>query len=97
MYFIIHNSYDAATKYSIISTEKNLKLSDLVGSVAKNNVYFHMTCFLPKCRKRMPLSHTFIDHAVKHKKTSQFVWNIINKKQKEIYNETMDHGRVTET
>ena len=27
---------------------------------------------------------------------SQFVWNI-TKKQKEIYNETIDHGRVTKT
>ena len=48
MYFIIHNSYDVATKYSIISTEKNVKLSYLIGSVDKNNVYFHMTCLLPK-------------------------------------------------
>ena len=48
MYFFIHNSYDVATKYSIISSEKNVKLSYLVGSVDKNNVYFHMTCLLPK-------------------------------------------------
>ena len=48
MYFIIHNSYDVATKYSIISTEKNVKLSYLIGSVDKNNVYLHMTCLLPK-------------------------------------------------
>ena len=48
MYFIIHNSYDVATKYSIISTEKNVKLSYLAGSVDKNNVYFNMTCLLPK-------------------------------------------------
>ena len=48
MHFIIHNSYDVATKYSIISTEKNVNLSYLVGSIAKNNVYFHMTCLLPK-------------------------------------------------
>ena len=47
-YYIIHNSYDVATKYSIISTEKNVKLSYLVGSVDKNNAYFHMTCLLPK-------------------------------------------------
>ena len=47
-YFIIHNSYDVATKYPIISTEKNVKLSYLVDSVDKNNVYFHMTCLLPK-------------------------------------------------
>ena len=66
-YYIIHNSYDVATKYSIISTEKNVKLSYLVGSVDKNNVYFHMTCLLPKYWKLLPLSHTFIDHAVKHK------------------------------
>ena len=68
MYFIIHNSYDIATKYSIISTEKNVKLSYLIGSVDKNNVYFHMTCLLPKYRTLLPLRHyTFIDHAVKHK------------------------------
>ena len=48
MYFIIHNSYDVATKHSIISTEKNVKLSYLVGSVDKINVYFHITCLLPK-------------------------------------------------
>ena len=67
-YYIIHNSYDVATKYSIISTEKNVKLSYLIGSVDKNNVYFHMTCLLPKYRTLLPLRHyTFIDHAVKHK------------------------------
>ena len=48
MYFIINNSYDVATKYSTISTEKNVKFSYLVGSVDKNNIYFHMTCLLPK-------------------------------------------------
>ena len=48
IYFIIHNSYDVATIYSIISTEKNVKLSYLIGSINKNNVYFHMTCLLPK-------------------------------------------------
>ena len=48
MYFIIHNLYDAATKYSTISTEENVNLSYLIGSVDKNNVYFHMTCLLPK-------------------------------------------------
>ena len=68
MYFIIHNSYDVATKYSIISTEKNVKLSYLVGSVDNNNVFFHMICLLPKYWKLLPLSTTFIDHAVKHKK-----------------------------
>ena len=46
MYFIIHNSHDVATKYSIISTEK--MLSYLIGSVDKNNVYFHMTCLMLK-------------------------------------------------
>ena len=40
IYFIIHNPYDVATKYSIISTEKYVKLSYLVGSVDKNNVFF---------------------------------------------------------
>ena len=70
MYFIIHNSYDAATKYSITSTEKNVKLSYLIGSVVKSNVYFHMTFLLPKYWKllSLTLSHTFIDHAAKHKK-----------------------------
>ena len=48
MYFIIHNSYDVATKYSIISTEENVKLPHLVVNVDKNNVYFHLTCLLPK-------------------------------------------------
>ena len=48
MYFIIYNLYDAATKYSTISTEENVKLSYLIGSVDKDNVYFHMTCLLPK-------------------------------------------------
>ena len=48
MYFIIHSLYDVATKYSIISTEKNVKLSYLVDSVDKNNVYFNMTCLLAK-------------------------------------------------
>ena len=48
MYFIIHNSCGVATKYLIISTEKNIKLSYLIGSVDKNNVNFHMTCLLPK-------------------------------------------------
>ena len=68
MYFIIHNSYDMATKYSITSTEKNVKLSYLVSSVDKSNVYFHMTCLLPKYWKLPSLSHTFFDHVVKHKK-----------------------------
>ena len=54
-------------KYSIISTEKNVKLSYLVGSVDKNNVHFHMICLLPKYLKLLPLSHTFSDHVVKHK------------------------------
>ena len=83
------------------SALKNVKLSDPVGSVDKSNVYFHMTWLLPKDWKLLPLSHTFIDHAVKQKNykylISQFVSNITNKKQKEIYNETIDHGRVTET
>ena len=67
-YYIIHNSYDVATKYSIIGTEKNVKLFYLVGGVDKNNIYFNMTCLLPKYRKLLPLSHTSIEHAVKHKK-----------------------------
>ena len=28
---------------------------------------------------------------------SQFAWNITNTKQKEIFIETIDHGKVTET
>ena len=66
-YYIIHNSYVVATKYSIISTEI-CKVSYLIGSVDKNNVCFHMTWLLPKYGKPLPLSHAFIDHAVKHKK-----------------------------
>ena len=67
MYYIIHNSYDVATKYSII--KKLVKLSYLVGSVDKNNVYLHMTCLLPKYWKLLPLSHyTFIENAAKHEK-----------------------------
>ena len=48
MGFIIHNSYDVTIKYSIISTEKNVKCSYLVCSVDKDNVYLHMTYLLPK-------------------------------------------------
>ena len=62
MYFIIHNSYDVATKYSIISTEKNVNLSYLIGSVYKNNVYFHMTGLLPKYWKLLPLSMSISLH-----------------------------------
>ena len=68
MYYIILNSYDVATKYSINSTEK-CKVTHVVGSVDQNSVYFHMTCLMPKYWKLLPLSHTFIDHAVKHIKT----------------------------
>ena len=79
MHFIIHNSYgwqlnDVTTKYSIISTEKNVKLSYLVGSIDKNNVYFHMTFLLPKYWKLQPLSRTFIDHAVKHGFILHTIW-----------------------
>ena len=59
--YIIQNSYQS-------SALKNVKLSYLVGSVDKNNVYFHMTCLLPKYLKLQPLSHTFINHSVKYKK-----------------------------
>ena len=55
--FIIH---------MIISTE-TCKVSYLVGSVDRYNIYFHLTS-LPKYRKLLPLSHqTFINHAVKQK------------------------------
>ena len=54
------------TKYSIIST-KNVNLFYVVGSVERNNVYFHVTCLFPKYWKLLPLSQTFIDHAVKHR------------------------------
>ena len=67
-YYIIHNSYDVQLNIQSSALE-NVKLSYLVGSVDKNNVYFTMTCLLPKYWKLLPLSHTFIDHAVKHKKT----------------------------
>ena len=46
-YYIIHNSHDVATKYSVTAL-KLVKLSDLVGGVDKNNLCFHMTCLLPK-------------------------------------------------
>ena len=64
-YYIIYNSCDVATKWSIITTEKSNVI--LPGSVDKNNVYFHMACLLPKHWKLLPLSHTLIDDAVKHK------------------------------
>ena len=41
-YYIIHNSYDVASKYQIM--KELVKLSYLVGSVDKNNAYFHMAC-----------------------------------------------------
>ena len=71
----------------------------MVGSVDNNNVYFHMTCLLPKHWK---LESLYIyEHAVKHKKivNNQYhsLFEISNTKQKEIYIETIDHGRVTET
>ena len=71
MYFIIHNLCDVAT-------EKNVTLSYLVGSIDKRKVYFRMSWLLPKYWKLLPLSHTVIDHAVKHKKT-------INNSSKFIY------------
>ena len=50
------------------SVLKLVKLSYLVASVDRNNVYFHMTYLLPKYWTLVPLSHyTFIDHAVNHK------------------------------
>ena len=67
-YYTIHNSYDVSTKIQS-SALKNVKLSYQVGIVDKNNVYFQMTCLLPKYWKLLPLSHTFIDHTVEHKKT----------------------------
>ena len=67
-YYIIHNSYGVATKYSIISTEKSKVIVPGWCNVDKNNIYFHKTCLLPKYWKLLPLSHTFTDHAVKHKK-----------------------------
>ena len=50
---------------------------------------------MAKYCKPLPLSHyTFINHAVKQEKTMS---NFTNAKQKEIYNETIDHVKVTET
>ena len=46
-YYTIHNSYDVSTKIQS-SALKNVKLSYQVGIVDKNNVYFQMTCLLPK-------------------------------------------------
>ena len=64
-----HPSFNVVT--NIQSSALNfVKLSYLVGGVDKNNVYFHMTCLLPKYWKILPRSHyTFIKYAVKHKKT----------------------------
>ena len=62
-----------------------------------------MACLLPKYWKLFQLSHyTFIYDAAKHKKSykwliSQFVSNIKNTKEKEIYIKMVDHGKVTET
>ena len=36
--------------------------------IIHNSYDVHITCFLPKYWKLLPLSHTFIDHVVKHKK-----------------------------
>ena len=46
-YYIIHNSYDVQLNIQS-SALKKVQLSYLVGSVDKNNDYFHMTCLLPK-------------------------------------------------
>ena len=46
-YYTIHNSFDVSTKIQS-SALKNVKLSYQVGIVDKNNVYFQMTCLLPK-------------------------------------------------
>ena len=59
---IIHMTYQL-TKYLIISTEK-CKIILLIILVV-----LIITCLLPKYRNLLPLSQTFIDHAVKHKKT----------------------------
>ena len=60
-----------------------------------------MTFLLPKYRKLLPLSHyTFIKDAVKHEKTINNITvclKITNTKQKKIYIEIVDHGKVTET
>ena len=83
------------------STLKNVKLSELAGSVDKSNVYFLMICLLPKYWKLLPLSHTFIDHAVKHKKLWKINITVCLKYHKQkankIFNEAIGHGRVTET
>ena len=81
---------------------KLVKLSYLVGSVDKNNVYFHITCLLPKYRKLLPLSHyTFIDYTVKHIKKTIINVTVCLKyhkqNKKKIYVETIDRVKVTET
>ena len=63
-YYIIHNSYDVTTKYSIISTEKCTWLL-----VLKRTMYISIYLLIPKYWKLLPLSHTFIDHTVKLEKT----------------------------
>ena len=57
-YYIIHNSKDTATKYSIIRL-KLVKLSYLVGSVDRKNISFHMTCLLPTYWRLLPLSYLY--------------------------------------
>ena len=44
-YYIIHNSQQLHIQSSSL---KNVKLSYLIANVVKNNVYFHMTCLLPR-------------------------------------------------
>ena len=62
--FIIHMTQQLNIQSSAL---KNVKLSHLVGSVDKNNVYFQMICLFPRYWK-LPVSHTFVEKAVKHKK-----------------------------
>ena len=50
---------------------------------------------MTKYSKPLPLSHyTFINYAVKQEKA---INNFTNAKQKKIYNEIIDHVKVTET
>ena len=70
-YYIIHNSYDIATKYSIIRKmywKMHWKMkSYLTWLVVLIYIFLH-DHFLPKYWKILPPSHRFTDHAVKHKK-----------------------------
>ena len=93
---IIHMTYQLNIQSSAL---KNVNLSYLVDSIDKNNVYFYMTCLLPKYWKLLPESNIYWPCCCKT--INNYYHSLfeisLTKKQKEICNETIDHGRVTET